>query len=184
MKKILLVTMIILALSFVLFAQKADKAGMEKHGMQMGKGDCPSGDCGPGKMEMRKEMMDELNLTKEQQKKLDGMRDDHMKYMNTKQAEMENLHIDKQNAIQAEQYDKVKQINKNISDLELVIANAMVDHRAAIMKELTPEQKAKMQEMMPSNPGVGKGMKNHKGMGKGKGHCMDDNKGPCTGDCK
>ena len=197
MKKILLISLVLLALSFVLFAEKADKPMMDKN--------CPMNNemgamQGPGQGGMQ-DMMKELNLTKEQKVKFDAMKDEHMKFMNSKQAEMENLQIDKQNAMQAQQYDKAKLINKNISDLELVITNAMVDHKAEMLKELTPEQKAKFQEMMPMGmrghgqgmgmkgdcKGMGKDckdMKDGKGMGKGKGQCMDDKKGPCTGDCK
>jgi Spy/CpxP family protein refolding chaperone len=162
MKKILMITLAILALSLTLFAQPMEKSAM--------KDPCP--DC---KQSMNMEqpqgapmqdMMKQLDLTKEQQKKLDVLRDEHEKFINTKQAELENLQIDKQNAMQAEDYIKAKQINKSISDLQLVIENARVDHRAAMLKELTPEQKEKMKEMMPM--GKGPMMMKDKQMMKGK----------------
>jgi Spy/CpxP family protein refolding chaperone len=196
MKKILLVAMAILALSFVLFAEKAEKPAMDKQGMGNMCPDCQNkgmmmdkGEMGPGMMDM-KDMMKELNLTKEQKVKFDAMKDENMKFMNSKKAELENLQIDKRNAMQAENYNQAKQINKSITDLQLTIENAMVDHRAAMMKELTPEQKAKLQEMRPMGMGMGQGMKGCKGMkdkgmhDKGmKGKCEGMDK-PCTGFCK
>lgn len=187
MKKVLLLSLALMVISLVLFAEKP---AMDKN-CPMNKEKAEMNGPGPDGMGMHKEMMKELNLTKEQQKKFDTMKDDHMKFMNSKQAEMENLQIDKQNAMQAEQYDKAKSINKNITDLHLVLANAMVDHKADMLKELTPEQKAKFMEMKPmGKPGMGmgmkgcKGMKDGKGKGMGKGQCMDNHKGSCTGDCK
>jgi len=186
MKKILLISLVLLAFSFVLFAQKAEKAGMGK-GCPMGQQqDMKNGPCGPG-MGMMKDMMKELELTKEQQKKIETLRDDHMKVMNVKKAEMENLQIDKQKAMKAEQYDKAKGINKSIADLQVVIENAMVDHKAAMMKELTAEQKAKLMEMKQmgmKGKGKGKGMRHEKGMGMKDGQCKDCTAGSCTGTCK
>ena len=180
MKKTLIILMVIMALSLALFAQKADKAAKPDNPPMENKcPDCMNKDMDHGMMGMQ-DMMKDLNLTKEQKTKLDALRDEHMKFMNSKQAEMENLQIDKRNAMQAENYTLAKQINKNITDLQLVMDNAMVDHKAAVLKELTPEQKAKMQEMKP----MGKGMEKHKGMDKDKGPRMNDKKGPCMGNCK
>jgi Spy/CpxP family protein refolding chaperone len=170
MKKTLILALAILALSLALFAQPMEKSAMKES--------CP--DC---KQNMNMEqpqgapmqdMMKQLDLTKEQQKKLDVLRDEQEKFMNTKKAELENLQIDKQNAMQAEDYTKAKQINKSISDLQLVIDNAMVDHRAAMLKELTPEQKEKMKQMMPMGKGkMGPNMMKDKPMMKGKHKGME-----------
>lgn len=159
MKKTILVTVIIMALSLVLFAQQKP--------MKQMKDDCV--DCGQmqmkGPMHNYLDKMSELKLTPEQKKKIDDLRDEHKKYLNLKEATLQNLRIDKQNAMQAEDYAKVKTLNKNISDLELEIANKQVEHHQAMMKELTTEQKEQMKQFM------GKGM----GMGKDK-PCMDDSK--------
>jgi Spy/CpxP family protein refolding chaperone len=182
MKKTILILMVIMALSIALFAQKADKAGKpDNPPMKENCQSCMNKDMDHGKMGMQ-DMMKDLNLTKEQQTKLDALRDEHMKFMNSKQAELENLQIDKQNAMKAENYTLAKQINKNINDIQLVIDNAMVDHRAAVLKELTPEQKAKMMEMKPM--GMGKGMEKCNGMDKDKGPRMHGDKGACKGNCK
>ena len=168
MKKILVITMVLLALSFVLFAQNMQQKQM--------KDDCTNcADCkdqpmmqgkGMGNHQMMnwdKNMMQELNLSKDQIKKIETLRADHMKMMNTNKARLENLQIDKKNAMKAEDFNKVKQLNKNISDLELENANKMVDHHQTMMKELTPEQKAKLEELRPmGKQGM---MQNHDGMG-------------------
>jgi Spy/CpxP family protein refolding chaperone len=148
MKKLLLITLAVLTLSFMLYAQKADKPPMGKEcdncdkQEMMKKGGGEADMMGPGK-----EMWKELNLTEEQQQKLGNLKQEQMKFMNTKQAELKNLNIDKDNSMRDGQYDKVKMINKNIADLELAIENAKVDHHMAMMKELTKEQQEKLKEM-------------------------------------
>lgn len=169
MKKLLILTLVMLVLSFMLFAQRAEKP--------MGK-DC--NDCGNKEMMKQKDgpqhemmgmdKMKELNLTKEQKQKFEDMRLEHKKYMNTKEAELQNLKMDKHNAMRDGDYSKVKMINKNIADLDLAIENTRVDHHMAMMKELTKEQQEKFKELrsmkggpMKKNmePGLDKGM--HKG---------------------
>ncbi len=174
MQKILLITLAILALSLMLFAQQQPMKNM--------KDDCQ--DCGQHQMQMKGPMMEnhanmmqDLKLTPEQQKKIDTLKDEHKKYMNLKEAALQNLRIDKQNAMQAEDYAKVKSLNKNISDLELEIANKQADHHQAMMKELTPEQKQKFKDMMGPK---------HKQMMKGDNKMMKHQMGkdkPCLGNC-
>jgi len=168
MNKLIIITMVLLAFSFALFAQN-----MKQHQM---KEDCK--DCGNCKeqpmmqgkdmgnhqmMDWDKNLMQELKLSKDQIKKLEDLRADHKKQMNTSKAKLENFQIDKRHAMKAEDFNKVKQLNKNISDLELENANKMVDHHQSMMKELTPEQKAKLEELRPmGKQGM---MKNHDNRG-------------------
>jgi len=169
MKKLLLLTLVMLVLSFMLFAQKAEKPmgkdcdNCDKQGKMMKQGD--------GNHEMMgMEMMKELNLSKEQQQKFEDMRLEHKKYMNTKEVEMENLRMDRQNAMRDGDFSKVKTLNKNIADLDLTIENTRVDHHMAMMKELTKEQQEKMKEMRAMHKGpMNKSMdpKHEKGMHKG-----------------
>jgi Spy/CpxP family protein refolding chaperone len=102
---------------------------------------------------MHKERMKDLGLSKEQMQKLEDLRQEHQKFMNTKRAEIQNLQIDKENAMESGAYDKAKGINKQISDLELAIANAKVDHHQIMMKELTKEQQEKFRQMMHKKGG-------------------------------
>lgn len=148
--------MVMLMLGFVLYAQN-----MRQHQMKDDCEDC--GDCKeqpmmkgkgvdkpqPGRQMMNwdRGMMKELNLTEAQIKKLETLRTEHVKQLNTNKARLENLQIDKNKALKADEYAKVKQLNKNIADLELEISNLQVDHHQAMMKELTAEQKAKFEEM-------------------------------------
>jgi Spy/CpxP family protein refolding chaperone len=204
MKKLLIALVIIAALSAMLFAEAKDTPKKDISDSGLG---CPTmrgpmngnGPQGGMRMEMRQNMMEELKLTKEQMKKLEVLKTDHDKIMNTKQAELENLMIDKHIAMKADKFDQVKLINKSIAEIQLFIDNARVDHHAAMLKELTPEQKDKFKEMMPMGMGKGmgkgmgmeKGMKGCQGMGmeKGKGGCegMGMHRGNgmnCDGDCK
>lgn len=188
MKKILIVLLTILALSVMLFAEPKDTPKKDnpcndcnEHGMMMGPRD-GSGPHGGMGMENRKDIMEELKLTKEQMKKLETLKTDYEKIINTKQAELENLMIDKHLAMKADKFDQVKAINKQIADLELFIDNARVDHHAAMLKELTPEQRDKFKEMTP----MGRGMGMHQGMNKGPGQGKGMHKGMgngCGGNC-
>ncbi|MFO7659425.1 MAG: hypothetical protein R6V77_00765 [Candidatus Cloacimonadaceae bacterium] len=156
MRKIIVITMVMLMLGFVLYAQN-----MRQNQMKDDCDDC--GDCkeqpmmkskgvnnpqsGHRNMNWDKNMMKELNLNEAQIKKLETLRADHAKQLNTNKARLQNLQIDKNKAMKAEEFAKVKQFNKNIADLELEMSNLKVDHHQALMKELTAEQKAKFEEM-------------------------------------
>jgi Spy/CpxP family protein refolding chaperone len=191
MKKTIITLVILITFSLVLFAQmnnnKKDNTpcdDCDQNGMMMqhrnGMGNMPD-----MQKHHKQMLMEELKLSKEQMKKIDALRADHEKAINLKQAELENLMIDERNAMQNDKFDQVKAINKSIADLRLFIANARVDHHAAMLKELTPEQKDKFKEIMPMGKGKmdgqGMGKGRGKGMGKGMGHGM----GPdCAGDCK
>lgn len=167
MRKILIIALIIMTLSVLLLAQQPAKAA---------KGHNPE-------MQMKHEMqppeiMKELNLSKEQKVKIDALKDTHVKYLNTKKAELQNLQIDKQNAMKAGDYTRVKQINKQISDLQLDMSNKKVDHHQAILKELNAEQKEKFQQMGMHRKGAGQGMMGKEGRPMKGMH--GDKKGPCA----
>ncbi len=161
MRKIIILTLAIMTLSLMLFAQRTERPAMGKqdgdHQMMMKK-------SGQGPMGM--EMLKELNLTEAQKAKLENLFREQAKWVNTKQAELENLKIDKNTAMKNQEFDKVKRLNKNISDLELTMDNARVDHHQAMLKELTKEQQEKLAEMRPM-----------KGMQTGKGMMHDDHQG-------
>lgn len=200
MNKILIALVTLVALSTILLAAPKDAKmkDMPCNDNDQAMMNCPmgGGDNGPGmKMDMMKGIIDELNLTKDQSKKLEALKTEHKKTMNTKQAELDNLMIDKHNVMKADKFDvnQIKAINKTIADAQLAIDNMMVDHHAAVLKELTPEQQAKLKELMPMGMGMGKGMGKgmhpgmgkgmHPGMGKGMGMHNGGDKN-CTGDCK
>ncbi|MBM4399612.1 MAG: hypothetical protein FJ041_04710 [Candidatus Cloacimonetes bacterium] len=182
MNRIIVITMVLLAFSFVLLAKKP---GMKPMG-----GGCR--DCNMHEMkmgphpDMGMEILKKLDLTKDQKKKLEAIRDEHKKLMNLKKAELKNLLIDKQNAIQAEDFTKAKQLNKNVADKELEIANLTVDLKQDMLKELTPEQKEKLRNMLPMMKEMMKEkmkgkMKERCEMEEGKGHKCDKS-GSCDDD--
>lgn len=177
MQKILFISLAMLICSMVLFAQPAmnNKMGMNNEMMMKNK------DMDKGQM-MMKDWKKDLNLTEAQERKIEALKDEQQKFMNTKQAELKNLRIDRQNAMMNEDYTKAKQVNKSITDLQLSMQNAMVDHMAAVMKELTPEQKTKLKEMHKKGMGMGMGMMGNGMMGNGMmGNGMMNN--PMCEDC-
>ena len=133
MKKILIISLILGLAIAGLFAQMhmmGNKKGAMNH---QGKG--PMMNC-----------MDELNLTEAQITKFAEARAAFQKQENVLSAEIENLRIDAMAAMKAEDFKRVKEIQKTISDKELMIKNAHVDMMAAHMKELSKEQKQIMQK--------------------------------------
>ena len=175
MKKLMIITLGIMLLASMLSAQarveaKNDnnmKPGMGMHRMQ---GQNMMGE-NPHQM-----LCDQLDLTKEQQKKFETLRTAHQKQMNTYKAEMENLQIDHKAAMKSQNFKQAKALNKQISDKKLMMADAKIDHMEAMFKELTPEQKEKAGDMfMMMGRGHGKGMKG-KGM-RGHGMGMGQEKG-------
>ncbi|MDP2172974.1 MAG: Spy/CpxP family protein refolding chaperone [Candidatus Cloacimonadaceae bacterium] len=111
-------------------------------------------------------MMEKLNLSEAQKTRMETLRAEHMKMMNTSKAEIENIKIDLEAAIKTENYKKAKDLNKQLFAKKLMMADARIDHIAAMIKDLNPEQKAMIKEFLPM-----------------MGQCMDKkDKKPC--DCK
>ena len=176
MKKLMIITFGILLLASMLSAQprveaKDDnnmKPGMGMHRMQGNQMLCEEMQGG----EMHQMMCEKLDLTKEQQKKFETLATAHKKQMNTFKAEVENLQIDLKAALKTQNFKQAKDLNKQISDKKLMMANARIDHMEAMFKELTPEQKDKAADMfMMMGAGHGKGMKG-RGPGRGMGMGM------------
>lgn len=116
-------------------------------------------------------IMMQMNLTDAQKTKLQNLRNDFQKRMNTMKAEIENLEIDIRAALKAEKYQDAKNLTKQMQDKKLNLAYAKIDHMQAMLKELTKEQKDMARDMFM--PGMmGKGMRGGPmmhGMGRGKG---------------
>lgn len=152
MKNLILIALAALLLSGLLFAQ----AGMAKN---------PNAHPGMGPMK-------DMNLTDAQKTKVEELRLSHQKQMNTLDAEIQNLEMDMQQAMQKEDFVNARKLTKQLNDKRLVAAYARIDHMEAMLKQLTPEQKEKAKGMFM---GMGKGM----GMGHGNGMGMEN----CKGDC-
>lgn len=88
----------------------------------------------------------EMNLTETQQKKLDELRLSHQKSMNTVDAEIQNLQLDINKAIQNEDFANAKKLTQQLYDKKMNRANVQIDHKENVMKQLTAEQKKMFSE--------------------------------------
>lgn len=121
----------------------------------------------------------ELGLSEAQKTKIEELRLSHQKQMNTLEAEIENLEMDMQQAMNKEDFANARKLTKQLNDKRLVVANARIDHMEAMLKQLTPEQREKAKGMFMHQPGMGMGMGRNMHQGKGKGMGMEN----CQGDC-
>lgn len=126
---------------------------------------------------------EDLKLTEAQIQKFDELRMGFEKTQNTIQAEIENMRLDQQAAMKAENYSKAKELNKQIYTKKITLADARIDFMSSRMKELNAEQKELMKQNMMGFDGHRNQMHGRKqGMNKqGKG-MMKGNCGDC-GDC-
>ncbi len=108
-----------------------------------------------------KNALKELNLTEAQKKKLDELQLNHRKAMNTINAEIRNLQLDLHKALKEEDYTTAKILNSQLYEKKRIRANNLIELREQIMKELTPEQKTKMQNLFPGS-GLGLGPRDGK----------------------
>ncbi len=165
MKKVIWITLGIMLLSTMLVArtkvEKKENPKMMKHKLETN-------------MEHPKEMMcDQLKLTPAQKAKFETLRNDFQKSRNSLQADIKNIQIDIKAAIQAENYKRAKDLNKQLSAKKTQLADARIDHMEAMMKELDADQKVIAKEILP-RMGMRDGKKGgmHQGrMGQGMKHC-------------
>jgi hypothetical protein len=101
--------------------------------------------------------MEELKLSDAQSKKIDAARSTFERQRNTSQAEIQNLRMDVKDAMMAENFKRVKELNQQITAKQLQMKNAHVDMMAAMMKELSKEQKVIMQSHMQMGRGHNQG---------------------------
>jgi predicted RNase H-like nuclease (RuvC/YqgF family) len=92
--------------------------------------------------------MEELKLSEAQMNKFAESKATFERQQNTLEAELSNLRLDVQAAYKAENFKRVKELNRQITDKELALKNARVDMLANQMKELNKEQKEIMLKNM------------------------------------
>lgn len=136
MKKIILISLVMAMAAGILLAQSPFR---NTQGKNSGKQQC----------------LEELKLTDVQSQKIDAARATFERQRNTTQAEIQNLRMDVKDAMQAENFKRVKELNQQITAKQLAQKNAHVDMMMAVMKELTKEQKVIMQKNMAMNMGQG-----------------------------
>lgn len=125
------------------------KRGMGQE-MNNRKGDHQMREMAPGKMILA--MSEELELTSNQIDNIKEIQVNFKKQLNTKQAEMKNLQIDKREAMQAQDFKKATKITKDMSKIKEDISLSKITVTENIFKELTKTQielfktKCKMQK--------------------------------------
>ena len=89
---------------------------------------------------------EELNLTEQQQQKLDDLRFLHQKAMIQKKADLKEAELEMRNLMQKTEIDEkaVLEKQKRISALKAEISEAGLKHRLEMRKVLTKEQLEKM----------------------------------------
>jgi len=144
-----------------------------------GKGSCPSGDKGMAKMEMPK-------FTPEQEKQMMDLKTALLKETDPLKTDLKVKGMELMALWKDDNPDAKKIIAKveEIGGLKLKLQEKMINHKLAMMKILTPEQKTMMKGMM----GMGCDMGGGCGMMGGSGCCgkgMGGDKGMkgCCGGC-
>ena len=179
MKRIIIISIALLLLAGGLLAQKA----LPPKTMQQN----PNLKARPVPDDPMLNLAEELKLTEAQIRKFDELRMGFDKNENSTTAEIENLQIDKEAAMKAENFTKAKELNKQIYAKKMALADARVDFMSARLKELNPEQKEIMMKKMMMFEGFRNNMRGkHQGpMMQGKNmmqrkHMMQDNCSDCA----
>lgn len=143
MRKLVLLLIIILGLAGTLFAmpgergQRGQKQDACDHRGRMGDNDMEHG------------FLADLNLTPEQETKIDNLMITHHKEMIDLKAALEKLHIEKQEALKKEDYKTANKIIDQLATKRAEMQKKGLALRESIMKELTPEQKEKALSFKP-----------------------------------
>jgi Spy/CpxP family protein refolding chaperone len=110
-----------------------------------------------------------LDLSDAQKDQLAAMRLENRKEAMLRRGEMASLQAQLQAEFLNDEVNesKVRSLSKQISDLRAGGAEARLEHRLAMLKLLTPEQKEKIKEMRLNAPG--RGMRGGPGFHEGRG---------------
>jgi len=179
MKKILIITLVLMMATTLLLARKHKNNDDNYKSKMIMHGNCED-------MMSQPKMMDELKLSPEQKQKINNLRTEHRKSINTIKAEQQNLKLDLKTALAADNFNKAKEINKALVGKRTQLVDLKIDYVEALMKELNADQKKIAKEYMPRmmqgemQPRKGQ----HGNMKNQKGDCKDDCKGDCKGNCK
>lgn len=136
-----------------------------------------------GKMNMRDNMRKMLNLTEQQQTKIEALRSEHQKKMVELKADLEKSQIDMRDFQSKGNYsrnDYLAALDK-VSKAKDAIAKEMANHRMDVYEQLTADQK-KIFDKSPMGMGKGFGPEGRGPKGKGLKMGMDMGKGqdcPC-----
>lgn len=98
--------------------------------------------------EMYDNPFDELDLSKEQQEKIEDARVEMKKDIIPIKSEIDILQIEKHEALKDENFSQVKQLIKDISKKRTAIQFIQIDHKEEVSKILTDEQKELLKKNM------------------------------------
>lgn len=114
-------------------------------------------------------MMDDLNLTPDQQKQLDDIHFRFEKALIPLRADIKSLRLDMKRALREEKFEDAQKLAEQIGAKKIDIEKLRISHRSDMSKVFTADQKKIMREKhMDMMPGMGGG-KNRGMMGGMKG---------------
>ncbi|MCK9329062.1 MAG: Spy/CpxP family protein refolding chaperone [Candidatus Cloacimonetes bacterium] len=146
MKKIIVFSVILVTISIFsaqLYAQFPDRKDNKNQAFREGRNDSRMKNRYDGMMNMR---LGQLDLNSQQQSKIDELSTAHKKAMIDKDAQIKKLYLDKETALDNEDFKQAKSISDQIYKHKAEISNARIDYLENIYKELSPEQKAELKE--------------------------------------
>lgn len=134
----------------------------------------------------RGRMMEKLDLTKDQETKIEALRNDHLKKMIDLRAELEKARIEMKQLLSKGEYTRAEYLNMTakISKIHESLQNSRANHQMDVYDLLTKEQKAKWNEFRANRPGKGgMGFRGDCGNcdGRGKGYHRGGGRGPKGG---
>ena len=169
MKKILILLVIAVAAIGILSAEedckrfqgeRGEGRGFEHRGEKFehpGKGHGQPGK-GHGGLMFHEKMIEELDLTEEQQTEIRKLRTENKKLMIQKQADIKILKIEIHEALAEQNFGEAKRITEKISDIEKDLAVNKIEMHEKHWEILTDEQKEKAKEMKKDRPMMKKKM--------------------------
>lgn len=162
MKHLTIIAAIILILATTLLIADEDRPMKGRHH-----------DIQDGKGNNRERMTEELNLTPDQEKQMREIHREFERKTADIQNEIRKLNIDREEAMEKEDWVKVKKVIDQVHLKKADLAKSRVDMHEKILKVLTPEQRETFKKIHADRPGPGR---MQRGMGRGDcdGDCEDD----------
>jgi len=138
-------------------------------------------------------MMEKLELTKDQETKIEALRNDHQKKMIDLRADLEKARLEMKQLLSKGDYSRSEYLNmtSKIAKIHETIQNSRANHQMDVYDLLTKDQKTKWNEFRADRPGKGgMGFNSDFGKGNGKGFHRGGGRGGrgggrgmCNGQC-
>ncbi len=98
----------------------------------------------------------ELNLSEDQQNKIDDLNIKHKKEMIDLRADLKKMELEKHEAMKDADFSKAKSLTGNIFDKKAEIAKKRISLHEDIYKILTPEQREAAKKLHANRPAAGR----------------------------